>query len=108
MYLDGHNTSLNDYVCLLLNVRHVAVSTPFHCFALLAYLNLHTEAIFWRLFCLSWIILVDVYPVVLNMLLDVRNDYYFPSRLVSSHGLYMLTVQDIYSWYHIGRELIRD
>ena len=41
------------------------------------------------------------------MLLDVPtrdnfgNDCCFPSRLVSSHGLYLLTVQDIGSWYHI-------
>src|SRR6266496_92474 len=93
----------------LLKLTHLST-----CFALLACLNLHTEAIFWRLFCLPWIILVDVYPVVLNMPLDVPtqdnfgNGCCFPSRLVSSHGLYILTFQDIGSWYHIGQGLIRD
>ena len=84
----------------LLQLAHLST-----CFALLVCLNLHMEAIFWRLFCLPCVILVDVWPVVLNMLLDVPtednfgNDCCFPSRLVSSHGLYILTIQDNGSWW---------
>ena len=39
---------------------------------------------------------------------NIGNICYLPSRLVSSHGLYILIVYDIGSWYHIGRGLIRD